>query len=111
MEQGSGIPEDFGPVKTSYDNDGQCHIYLDMDKAKNFDKPTKITSNTPVPVKKRTTLRDAIKSSAKVAKTESEDNKNTNEIASPDAKGPKKLKKHQGKSKTFKRKTKRPGRV
>ena len=102
IEQGNGIPEILGPLKTDYDDDGELRFRLNLDQVKQLENP--------VPAKKRATLRDAAKSTAKIAKTqpvpESTEPANTE---SKKAKRP--TKKHQGKSKTFKRKTKRPGRV
>ena len=111
MEQGSGIPENFGPLKTHYDDDGEFHITLDLDQVKQMENPSKISTNKSVPVKKRATLRDAAKSTAKIAKNEPEVPESTDPANTESKKAKKPKKKHQGKSKTFKRKTKRPGRV
>ena len=87
-EQGLEIP-DFGSVRIKFFGDTMFHVE---------------TPKTKAPAKKRATLRDAIKSAAQVAKIESEDDKT--EVTNSDENiEPKK------KSKIFKRKTKRPGRV
>ena len=109
MEQGSGIPDNFGPMKSHYDDDGELHVTLDLDQVKQMENLSKIRTNKSVPVKKRANLRDAVKS-AKIEKTEPEVPKV--ELENTETKKAKiSKKKHQGKSKTFKRKTKRPGRV
>ena len=70
-----------------------------------LDKKTS-ASNTKDPVKIQTTFPDEI-----VAKIEVEYHKIATEATNDYGKSSKKLTKHQGKSRTFKRKTKRPGRV
>ena len=105
LEQ-SEMPEKLGPVRVTYDNDGEFKVTVDLTETRKASKPTK------APVKKRTTLRDAIKSAAKVAKTESEDTKTAPDRKTTNAPNAQKSKKkYTGKSKTFKRKTKRPGRI
>ena len=80
-----------------------------MESIRKIDKPIE-----KVPAKKRTSLRDAIKSTGTVTKTEPEDNTNTTDtttIQSMKSGKTNTKKKHQGKAKTFKRKTQRPGRI
>ena len=59
------------------------------------------------------TLRDAIKESIRTSETEQDESKQTSDSAKTDTdkKATKKKVKNQGKAKTFKRKTKKPGRV
>ena len=100
IQKGYPIPDNFGPVTTRYDENGACHV--DVDES--------ITTNKPSTTA-RATLRDAIKSGA--TKTQAEDDKSAPEVENPDDQSntSKQEQKNKGKSKTFKRKTKRPGRV
>ena len=111
-KKGVVLPDNF-PVKLIRSN-SNCRIKINYEGARNFDRPVKVVGNKKVPAKKRTNLRDAIQSTAKVAKTEPEDKDiktDTTEAQSNKPVQSKKNKKHQGKSKTFKRKTQRPGRI
>ena len=100
----------WGPNSVTFNAEPECCL-LDDESCEDMVelKPTRRRRAK----KPNQTLRDAIKESIRTSETEQNESKHTSDSAKTDTdkKATKKKVKNQGKAKTFKRKTKKPGRV
>ena len=100
----------WGPNSITFNVEPECYLLDDENSEEMVElKPTRRRRAK----KPNRTLRDAIKESLRTSETEHDESKQTSDSAKTDTdkKATKKKVKNQGKAKTFKRKTKKPGRV